>query len=130
MDYEVINYWSKNKVARPKNTIKTITKTISVNEESEKYIQENGLVYKNVISLGVAAHKNGWNSHKEGMQVEALQERISKFSLMLDSYARKFEKLCVVVEKGLNLRINDDLSNIEELQKKLDDVYFMDSKKK
>jgi uncharacterized membrane protein len=110
-------------MARPKNSIKTQVKTISVNAESEKYMQENGLVYKNIISLGINAHKAGWNSHQESNQTLVLQEKVSKFALMLDTYARRFEKLCVIVEKGLSIKINDDLSNIEELQEKLDKVY-------
>ena len=61
--------------------------------------------------------------HKEDSKIQELQTRISKFALTLDSYARRFEKLCVVVETGLNVKIKDDLSNIEELEKKIGEVY-------
>jgi nitrate reductase NapAB chaperone NapD len=110
-------------MARPKNTIDTKTKTISVLTEDERYIQENGLIYRHIVSLGIQAHRNGWAQHKEDAKIQELQTRISKFALTLDVYARRFEKLCVVVESGLNVKIKEDLSNIEELENKISEVY-------
>lgn len=111
-------------MARPKNTIPTIAKTISVNQADEEYIVGKDIQFKHIIALGVSAHRAGWNSHKDSKEIQALQDRISKISLVLGDYTQKFDRLCQIVEKGLSMKINADLSNIDELQKKIDDVYY------
>lgn len=110
-------------MTRPKSKIPQMSKSITILVEDEKYIVDNGLYCKNIISLGVQAHKNGWSQHKETIEIQNLNTRVEKLSLVLESYAKKFEKLCLIIEKGLNLKIKDDLSNIDELVEKINSIY-------
>ena len=115
-------------MGRPKNKITTITKNISVYAKDSEYVDINEIYYKNIVALGVQAHRNGWNEHKENTNVDILQERVSKLALTLDSYLKKHQKLVDVVEKSLKVKVIDDLKDFAETQKKLDEIYKLSKK--
>lgn len=115
-------------VGRPKNSKKSIAKTYSFYEEDIDSMLNTGLPPKEIFRLGILAHSKGWRPHKEASQNIELKERVSKLALMLNTYTEKFNRLCVVVEKGLNIRIDPELSNVHELETKIDNLLTNDNK--
>jgi hypothetical protein len=113
-------FYYKNKMARPKNTIPTSTKTISVNDVDIKYIEEeSNIPYKHIIALGVQAHKKGWNESRDSKEIENLNLRVEKLATTLNRYTQKFSKLAEIVEGVVDVKIDDELKNIGVIEKKL-----------
>jgi hypothetical protein len=111
-------------MTRPKNLLSTTPKTWMFYDSDINELLSIGKSPKEILQLGLMAFRCGWTPAKDNKQIDELNQRISKMALVLDSYSKRFEKLCSIVEKGLDIRINDDLSNIEELTKKIDRIYF------
>ena len=114
-------------MVRPRNIRKTVQKTYSFYEDSiDEILKVDGCAIgknpKDIFDLGILAIKHGWSPHKDSNRVEDLKNRIKSMALTLNLYTSKFDRLVNIVEKGLDLRIDSDLKNLHEVEKKLDEV--------
>lgn len=109
-------------MARPKNIVKTTTKTYVFYEEDIKEIQELGLPTKQIFKLGLQAYKNGYSPAKENKEVEDLKNRIKGMSYTLQSYIDKFNKLALIIEKKWNIEISPDIMKTDKLDELLEEL--------
>lgn len=111
-------------MARPKNIRPTEAKTWSFYCDDVNELLNSGKSPKEIFSLGILAHKRGWNPHQDGTQNQELKERIGKLALQLTATNDKLFKLYDIFETAFNLRIEEpeDFHKVEEKLKDLIEV--------
>jgi hypothetical protein len=106
-------------MVRPKNQISTIQKTYMLYEEDVNVMLTSGKAPKDVFRLGILAINSGWTPTKDSFAVDDLKKRIKNMSWTLESYIDKFNKLAHIVEKGLKIKVDDEVMKTKELERRL-----------
>lgn len=107
---------------RPKNKFKTIAKTYSYYEEDIKEMVEMRVTPKELLRLGIEAKKQGWNPSGEIQEVGDLKKRLKSMSYTLQLYVEKFNKLALLVEKKLEVDLNEDVYTNDKLDRLLEEI--------
>lgn len=106
-------------MVRPKSLHKTVTKTYNLYEQDITKLLDSGKAPKDIFRLGILALEKGWHPAREEGEIQDLKERLRTMSWTLQSYIDKFNKLAKIVEKGLNIKVDEEVIKTKELEEKL-----------
>lgn len=109
-------------MGRPKNYEPTVSKSYMLYQADINNLGEIGQQAKNIFRLGMMAYKAGWSPHKESQDMMEFRTRIKTMSWTLESYVNKFNKLCAILEKTINIQVDPEVVTTKELEDKLKEL--------